>query len=340
MVQRIPCPNCRQAIYFPEAQESEAVCVNCNNLYILSLGTLEHLSVRVDGKDDLRQVKGGSKRNPRIYDIRFSGAVGYQAFQLQVHNHRIRIEALPGDEVAMLYFGSRGHPPTLAWLKNLTTGVEYQLRSPNQDARTMGRKAGSLVFLFALAASLAVGGVPARILQLISLPTAFSTGYVVHRKYRNHLRGSSKNQFLWMEQPLLGRLDELEQKLENGQSVYQSTQSLIQRLAKHQQKMRDLDANRYREQLDLVDRGTVILQRQLDVSRYLVKQYSQAIALLEVEIETGRLAEQLPDGEAISQRRWDELDELADLEQQLLVLDQELSSSGIRGVNLDGFINA
>jgi hypothetical protein len=231
-----------------------------------------------------------------------------------------------GDELILLHTMQDNAIDKLIWIKNRTTGESYQFFSPNSQAKAIGLKAG----MFVMGVSLLLAYLlPLSPKQLLAIALPISTGVGVCVAQRQSRQGKERNlkiaTRLKAEQMLLKRLESVNERLQQHRQDFVTERRTRDRLQQLHEKMSQTDSAQFESRLLVLDRGIAVLEEQLTLNQNLIDGYCQVKNLLEIEYETSRLAEQLPNAEDFGAKIFARLEELNALERQkeALALDRE-----------------
>lgn len=323
MPYQLPCPGCRTALYFPQPEQnedrSEVLCPRCRYKYGLQVAHVQAFSSRVE---TLPTNRGKNQADcQRVYNLRLrTPAQKLKALRLETPGPRERISAMAGDRLLLLYALRRNALVELIWIENTSTGNSYLLHSPGRKARDQGLVAGF--------ATLIGGGILAMLLQLpnrvylpIALPAALGAGTYVARSKDTRCQDQQELAHFASEQRLLKQMHELEDRIEELNQDSLAQEKTIARLHSLRQKMLDAGADLYTHQAETVTKGIDVMERQLELTHDLMDGYHQIAAILEIEHETFRLTDALP--ETVSETivsRMAELEAIAQKREELALL--------------------
>lgn len=334
MTYQLDCPACRQKLYFPSSIDSyehflEGICSKCRYKYTLEQG---EVIVFNSALEVLRSGTYGNKitvKYKRTYQIRLlSTNKTVKSLEFSTPGQQDHLAALPGDKLLLLYTMRETKQEDLAWIKNQTTTQRYLLQRPGAKARSMGTKAGFIVF--------AASTVIATILHIplfdkvfLATATPTSIGVAVYVTKLKSSKISDHNELLrlFSEQQLLAQEFEFEQKSEVLHQEIEDDLRVINRLKSLREKMLITDEQLYTERIAVVSNGINVLENNLLLTQSLIAGYEHICNMLTIDYETSSLAKQLPDD--ITAKILSQLEELKTIEAQketmsLLINDQRL----------------
>ena len=302
MTHQVNCPACRQKVYFPSTSDSyehllDGFCTKCKFIY-----TLEHGKVVVFNStlEALHSSPHGNKitiKYNRTYQLRLLSANKIEkSLEFSTPGQQEHLTALPGDNLLLLYLMREGKQGDLLWIKNQTTAQDYLLQKPGAKARSIGTKAGFMVF--------AASTIVATLLHIppfnkaflaTATPTSVVVAVYVTKRKSNKVSDRSELSRLSAEQQLLLQKFEFDQKSELLCQEIEDDSKLINRLQSLREKMFNTDEQLYTERIAVVSNGIDVLENKLVLTRSLVTGYEYIGNILTIEYETSSLATQLPD---------------------------------------------
>lgn len=318
MIQSLSCPACRHSIFFPKFPDNlELLCPACKHKYKLLYSkvlafasTLEPVSQKFQKSSECR----------RSYSLRLQTTnQAVKALHFSMPEQAETLRALPGDELVLLHAMRNDQCQDLVCIINHTTGQHYRLFSPRSLSISAGLGTGIIVLAFGLLLSGALNGFAKNGLVAFSMPVAVGAGlYVMDRR---NLRERNRRIILRLssEQALLEQLFSARQRVEALKQELEGNQQVSQRLRRLQHRIEE--AGIYGHRIETTNRALVLLEKQLVVSSDLIVGYEKISNLIEIEFETSRLAELLPqclDGGTF--RYWDELKTLEEEYEKLKLL--------------------
>ncbi|PSO72101.1 MAG: hypothetical protein BRC40_10605 [Cyanobacteria bacterium QH_8_48_120] len=316
MARQINCPSCRQSLYLPEMHESderasEVLCSKCNYKYAVTFVEVLQFHSRVE-----RHSARDPKRAPqylRVYWLQALTREKAKAVQFSTTGLDHEFSATPGDELALLSV-VRKKREDLTAVVNYTTGESCHLFSPRRKARSSGAVTSIITLIGGGLLAWLLQGVPSKVVLVATVPSSIGIGMAVTRSQSFQERDAPIAARLGTEQTLLGRLHSLDERISDLQQELKSNQHLLQRLKKLKQKMSRAGAELYAHRLETTERAIANLEKQSGLIQNLIDGYSKIVEIVEIEYDTSRVAEQLPENVAV--KISDRLEEMEALEQQ------------------------
>lgn len=232
-----------------------------------------------------------------------------------------------GDVVSVLYTMQGYVMKQLVAIANHTTGKSYVLPNPvpgtNQHVITLI----TIVTGFVLLSFLNGGNV--------FFTSIFSAiGVLTYLKLTNnaHLSNPVLNPTqaeglrLIADQRLLSQQRKLEQRVTELTHECQSNQVLIEQIKALKQKMTQVDQAIYSARIYRSTTAIDILNKQIANNHRLVREYQHMLKMIEIEIDTSWIADQLPDAENFTQRILERLHELKEIEEHNQALKLQLAA--------------
>jgi hypothetical protein len=323
MPYQLSCPGCRTSLYFPTLRENDdliaVLCPRCRYKYGLQVAQVQAFTSRVE-----TLPKNRDKTPPdcqRVYNLRLrTPAQKLKALRLETPGPREQISALAGDELLLLYTLHGTTPDELIWLENTTTGNSHLLHPPGRKARDQGIIAGF--------ATLIGGGILTMLLQLpnrvylpIAIPAAIGAGAYVTRSKDTRCKDQQELAQLTSEQHLLKQIHDLEDRIQELKQEAVTQEKTIIQLQALRQKMLDTRTELYPNPAETFAKGVAVMEQQLNLTQNLIDGYQQIAAILEIEHETFRLTNALPEElSATIVSRMAELEAIAQKREELALL--------------------
>lgn len=324
MSYQIRCPVCSQYLYFPNFDDCDedflqVICRGCFYKYGLIYAEIESF-----------EISPKFRNNKRLYDhTLFSYTYTLQLFRRDFSILSVNF-SIPSileqknfiydtyDRVLLLYVMYGKALNNLVWIKNLTTGYSYLLFDPRTKIRA---KAFAASFLILVASSLLAFHFQISsngLFWATTLASSICSGVYVSK--RASVKSSDQFEIaqLFSEQQLLAQKYEIDQKIINFSHELQENERLIQRLYLLQEKMINVGKKKYSNQVEIVAKAIAILEKQLELIPSLISDYTELSQIIEIEFETSRLTEQLPD--CLSNDSINYLDKLKEIEAKRIEL--------------------
>ena len=232
-----------------------------------------------------------------------------------------------GDVVSVLYTMQGYLMKQLVAIANHTTGKSYVLPNPVPSANQHFITLITIVTGFVLVSFLNGGNV--------FFTSIFSAiGVLAYIKLTNNAQLSSptlnathaEGIRLIADQRLLAQQRKLEQRVTELTHEYQSNQVLIEQINALKQKMTQVDQAVYSARIYRATTAVDILNQQIANNQRLIREYQHMLKMIEIEIDTSWIADQLPDAENFSRRILERLDELKEIEEQNQSLKLQLAA--------------
>jgi hypothetical protein len=240
---------------------------------------------------------------PKIYKRRYEFRITTPSRHLKVLKFSLpgeedRVPARPGDRISVLYSGQGNVIRKLFAIHNHTNGRSYQPPKPIPSPR-------HLVATRGMVASAALGAVVFGGLEVLALPgivgalalyawshwtdRAELSTPALHPDNALESRLLGEQHLAQQHQQLASRVDELHQE-------DMTNRDLIRRLRSLREKMLKVDASLYGTRVGQIEKAIRLLQMRLQHNDQLVGRYAEAMNLIDIELETASLADQLPNG--------------------------------------------
>lgn len=311
MTRQLDCPCCKKLLYFPDAGECnedilECICTICKYKYALTYSEVLNFASSVEPL----QSRGGQPiKYNRVYQLRaLTLNKATKAFQFSTSGQDEKLQALPGDELLLLHTMRGDRVDDLVFVVNCTTGKSCQLLSPSSRAKYAGVKAAAFTLVGGGGLAIFLGAP-----LLVTVIPSVGVGIYVTRRLVPKERDKQTAARLEVEQKLLQRKFGLQQPIEALRQEKATNQRLVKRFEVLQEKMLRV-GDLYNERAERVKSAIMILEKQQELTETLIAGYTKLVEMIDIEYETSRLAEQLP--EDVDSRILSKLDELKAIEQQ------------------------
>ncbi|MBW4470860.1 MAG: hypothetical protein KME45_10730 [Stenomitos rutilans HA7619-LM2] len=233
-----------------------------------------------------------------------------------------------GDVVSVLYTMQGYLMKKLVAVTNHTTGKRYVLPKP-VPSNTQRFLSLTTIVLGLLVGSFMLSGVN---VFLVSIVTAL--GVLAYLKVTNSAQLTSppldaqghEGRRLTGDQRLLTQKVKIEHRIDEINHECKSNQGLIDRLEDLKRKMVDVDQQLYAPRIFRTTGAVTILKQQITNSQRLVREYRRALQMIEIEIETSWIADQLPDASNFTRAILQKLEELKAIEEQNQFLKLQLAA--------------
>lgn len=295
----------------------QATCLSCSRMYRVVHGRLSERSSIQEA------VLYLTSKLPSLYKRHYEFRITTPARDLKLLKFSIagRVDQVPvrrGDMVSVLY-SSRGYIlKKLISITNHTTGRDYVLPSPALGYTYLLTSRGSLAAMVCLSTLYLSFGQ-----FLITLPVLVLSGYLylklIHAAQLTNppLRMDVQEEVrLMTDQELLGQKHRLEQRVSELKYECHTNKTLIRQLQALSEKMLSFDRTLYSFRVNRIDRAVTILRQQMTNAKGLVAEYNKTLQMIEIEVETSKIAAQLPDAEEFMTMILGRLEELKAIEHQ------------------------
>jgi hypothetical protein len=232
-----------------------------------------------------------------------------------------------GDIVSVLYTVQGYVMQKLVAIANHTTGKQYVLPTPvPSSSRHLA------LFITAISCLLTLSFVGGWNLFLTSSLSAIGLlGYLKLSNTANLTSPPLESQArlgkrLLQDQRMLAQQRKIEQRIEELQHEHKSTQVLIHQLESLKQKMSQVDPALYGARIHRAAHAVSLLKQQLVNNQRLVREYERTRRMIDIEVETTWIADQLPDSENFSRSILGRLAELKQIEDQNQDLKDQLAA--------------
>ncbi|MBM0742379.1 hypothetical protein JOY44_12250 [Phormidium sp. CLA17] len=322
------CPSCKKPISdlprrIPPIQ---VTCSSCSQQYGVVYGKLSRRSSITEALLYLTSKLPSFYKQHYTFQITTADRT-LKCLQFSVPGKSDVIPVHRGDVVSVLYTMQGYVMKQLVAIANHTTGKSYVLPNPvpgtNQHVITLI----TIVTGFVLLSFLNGGNV--------FFTSIFSAiGVLTYLKLTNnaHLSNPVLNPTqaeglrLIADQRLLSQQRKLEQRVTELTHECQSNQVLIEQIKALKQKMTQVDQAIYSARIYRSTTAIDILNKQIANNHRLVREYQHMLKMIEIEIDTSWIADQLPDAENFTQRILERLHELKEIEEHNQALKLQLAA--------------
>lgn len=320
MTLQIPCPACRQSVYFPRFEECdedflESICLRCDYRYALLRTEVASFNSHLESWYRSKYNKQPEYR--RVYQLRLyvAGNIDknntFKALDFSTLGQEEKISALAGDKVLLLYLMQGKVLRDLLWVENSITGKSYLLRKPAARAKSLAFNISKLALAITVPLCI-LNPTTNRLLLAAAAPTAAGIGTYATMRQRLKERDRQELGRLASEQRLLLQKYDIEQQAQTLQQELNANKKLIRRLKKLQQKMFNTQQELYDRQIEITTKGINKVLQQIELSEELLTGYNQIIKMISIEYETSRIAQVIP--ENVSEKILWQLEELKAIE--------------------------
>ena len=320
------CPTCSRPIADLNHVSPQVTCGGCQHRYGVVHGKLsKHSSINETLLFLSHQLPSLHKRHYTLQittpdrtlkQLQFS--IPGKADPLPVHY---------GDMVSVLYTMQGYLMKKLVAVNNHTTGKRYVLPKPLPSATHL-----SLTVSTAVIALLVGSFFSGANIFLASIVTAL--GVMAYLKVTNSAKLTTpslethgrEGTRLAGDQRLLVQKLKIDHRIDEINHECTSNQSLIDRLENLKQKMVHVDQQLYAPRIFRTTGAVTILKQQITNNQRLVREYRRALQMIEIEMETSWIADQLPDASNFTRAIMQKLEELKAIEDQNQLLKLQLAA--------------
>ncbi|XGV95652.1 MAG: hypothetical protein ACAF41_23280 [Leptolyngbya sp. BL-A-14] len=321
------CPTCARPIADLNNTAPQVTCASCQHRYGVLHGKLsKHSSISEPLLFLSDKLPSFHKRHYTLQittpdrtlkQLQFS--IPGKADPLSVHY---------GDVVSVLYTMQGYLMKKLVAVTNHTTGKRYVLPKPIPST-THQTLALTTVVLGLLVGSFLLQGVNVFLVSIVT-----TLGVLAYLKVTNsaqlttpsldmHGREGTR---LVGDQRLMSQKLKIEHRIDEINHECKSNQGLIDRLEDLKRKMVDVDQQLYAPRIFRTTGAVTILKQQITNSQRLVREYRRALQMIEIEMETSWIADQLPDASNFTRAIMQKLEELKAIEDQNQFLKLQLAA--------------
>lgn len=322
------CPSCTNPIADLQrhTMPTQVTCRSCSQQYGVVYGKLSKRSSIVEALLYLTSQLPSFYKRHYTFQITTADRT-LKCLQFSVPGKSDVIPIHRGDVVSVLYTMQGYLMKQLVAIANHTTGKSYVLPNPVPSANQHFITLITIVTGFVLLSFLNGGNV-----FFTSILSAI--GVLAYIKLTNNAQLSSptlnathaEGIRLIADQRLLAQQRKLEQRVTELTHEYQSNQVLIEQINALKQKMTQVDQAVYSARIYRATTAVDILNQQIANNQRLIREYQHMLKMIEIEIDTSWIADQLPDAENFSRRILERLDELKEIEEQNQSLKLQLAA--------------
>lgn len=293
-----------------QSTSPHVTCASCRRQYKILYGKL---SRRVSMHEAVLYFNA---RLPHLYKRHYAFEITtpdreLKRLQFSTAGKEDQVPVRQGDRVSVLYTVRK-----LIAVVNHTTGRSHVLSNPVPSATYQVALLGTAAIALLLGAfSLGINPFLTAVVSALS--------FVVYLKLTPAASlTSSFSQSLdigsqvMADQRLLRYQQQLEQRIEDLAQERQAHQNLIDQIEALKRKMTRVDPHLYRARIYRINSAIGILQRQIDNNQQLTQEYGRTLRMIEIEVETSWIADQLPDPDDFTRTILHRLQELKAIEQQ------------------------
>ncbi|MGI0490103.1 hypothetical protein ACN4EK_32355 [Pantanalinema rosaneae CENA516] len=320
------CPVCSRPIVDFHYSAPMVTCFSCEQRYGVVSGKLSNRSSIYEVLLYL------TAKLPRLYKRYYTFQITtpertLKRLQFSVSGKADRVPVHSGDIVSVLYTLQGYVMKKLVAITNHTTGKSYVLDSPIPSPSYLTVTIGSLtlgtIVLAVLSGAnmLLITGLSALgiVLYLKTANIAHLTTPILSSEMREGRRLLADQRLMAQKRRIETRIDELHHECK-------SNQVLIEQVERLQQKMAQVDQTLYSARIYRATSAVKILKQQITNSHRLIREYERTAKMVEIEVDTSWIADQLPDAENFTLRIFERLEELKTIEDQNQQLKLQLAA--------------
>jgi hypothetical protein len=310
------CPSCARPISSSSNLTSQVACSACQSSFGVIYGKLSRCS-------SLQETLFYFTNNlPRLYKRHYTLQITtpertLQQLQFSLSSNAESIPVRSGDMVSVFYTGPVYALRQLVAIANHTTGRTHRFLVPipgfKYQIRTIGAILIGLLFVSILSGInfllMALLGGMGALLYLKLSHTVQLTSPLLDQCGREGNR-------LLSDQRLLAQQAKLEQRISELRCDCEANQQLIRQLESLKHKMNQVDPTLYSSRIYRTTTAIDLLKQQITNNQRLMREYQRTQRMIEIEVETSWVAEQLPDGDDFSRAIVEKLAELKQIEDQ------------------------
>ncbi len=314
----LACPACHRAIadLNPKTAPDQVHCDACGQQYGVLYGKLARRSSVHEALLYLRSNFPSFYK--RHYTLQITTADRtLKQLQFSIPGKADVVPVRSGDIVSVLYTMQGYVMQKMVAIANHTTGKQYVLPHP-----VLSKPYQRLLLLIAIAVFsglawfLGISWWGRSLVYVGMLLAYYKLTHQAHLTSPDLTQHASMGQRLLDDQRLLNQHRKIEQRIAELKHERRSQEVLIQQLETLKQKMAALDPTLYSARIYRATGAINILKQQIVNHQRLVREYERTLKMIDIEIDTSWIADQLPDAENFSRTIVERLTELQDIEAQ------------------------
>lgn len=330
------CPTCDRAIVdlHHKAAQEQVHCPACGRQYGVVYGKLSRRSSMQEALLYLKSTLPSFYKRHYTFQITTADRT-LKRLQFSIPGKVDVVPVNSGDIVSVLYTMQGYVMKKLVAIANHTTGKQYVLPTPIPS-----QNHHITLLLTTVTGFVALSFFSGVNIVLASVVSAF--GVLAYLKFTHSAQITQPSlesqahlgKRLLTDQRLLAQQRRIQQRLEELSHERQASLVLIEQLETLKQKMAQVDQSLYSARIYRATGAIKILQQQVANNQRLVREYERTLQMIEIEVETSWIAEQLPDAENFNRTIVGRLSELKTIEAQNQ--DLKLQLAAYEEVNLYG----
>jgi hypothetical protein len=314
----LQCPSCKKAIadLSYSSLQTQVSCPTCQTRYGVVYGKL---SRRSSIQEALLYL---TSKFPSLYKRHYTLQIttadrNLQDLRFSIPGKADVVPVYAGDIVSVLYTMQGYVMRKLVAIANHTTGKSYVLPRP---IPSFSHHLTALIPILTGFGFLAFSGlfnlIPLLLFSALSVVAYFKLAHTATLSNLPLDLQPQGGQRLLADQQLLIQQQNIKKRIHELAHDSQSNDFLIGQIEALMQKMTAVDLPLYSARLYRAGSAIKILRQQITNNRRLEREYQRTLKMIEIEIETSWIADQLPDVENFSRKILERLAELKDIEQQ------------------------
>lgn len=322
------CPACAKPIadLHHNSAQGRVSCLSCGRQYGVVYGKLSRRSSIHEALLYLKATLPSFYK--RHYTLQITTADRtLKHLQFSIPGKADVVPVHRGDIVSVLYTMQGYVMKKLVAIANHTTGKHYVLPTPvpssSQHVITL------LTLITGMVVASFLGGINLVLTSLLS-----ASGVLLYLKLAHSAQLTSppldhqqhEARRLLADQRLLAQQRQIQQRVGELHHECKSNQVLIDQLEILKSKMAQLDAALYSARIYRATGAVGILKQQIVNSQRLVREYDRTLKMIEIEIDTSWIADQLPDADNFTRTILGRLAELKEIEDQNQTLKLQLAA--------------
>ncbi|EKQ69336.1 hypothetical protein OsccyDRAFT_1962 [Leptolyngbyaceae cyanobacterium JSC-12] len=324
----LSCPSCGKAIadLHHRSSQSQIHCPACGKRYGVLYGKLSQRSSIQEALFYLKSTLPSFYK--RHYTLQITTADRtLRHLQFSIPGKADVIPVNRGDILTVLYTMQGYVMKKLVAIANHTTGKQYVL--PNPIPSSSHHVAILLTIMTGFVAVSFLGGLNLVLTALFSAISVLAYLKFTHcaqlttPPLEEQTREAKR---LLADQRLMAQQRRIVQRISELRHERQANQVLIEQLETLKQKMSQVDQTLYSARIYRATGAINILKQQIANNQRLVREYERTLKMIEIEIDTSWIADQLPDAENFTRAILERLAELKEIEDQNQTLKFQLAA--------------
>ena len=320
------CPKCARPIADLSHTVAQITCATCHHRYGVVHGKLsKHSSINETLLFLSTSLPSLHKRHYTLQITTPDRTLKQLQFSLPGKADPIPVHH--GDMVSVLYTMQGYLMKKLVAVTNHTTGRRYVLPRPLPSATHLRLTISTAVIVLLVGSFFSGANI-----FLASIVTAL--GVMAYLKVTNSAQLTSPSleahgrdgDRLVSDQRLMTQKLKIEHRVDEIDHECKSNRGLIDRLEDLKRKMIDVDQSLYAPRIFRTTSAVKILTQQITNNQRLVREYRRALQMIEIEMETSWIADQLPDANNFTRAIMQKLEELKAIEDQNQFLKLQLAA--------------